>query len=91
MLWAFTSLISYVSGIFIEKYRDTPLKAMKVNVLSIVVNLLILGVFKYYDFFVTSFADAFLGWKTEGLLLKIIFPVGILSALLSTRNWFFRM
>ena len=77
VLLAFTSLFSYVCGILIEKYRNTPRKAMTVNVLNIVVNLLILGVFKYYDFFVTSFADAFLGGKTEGLLLKVILPVGI--------------
>ena len=77
VLLAFTSLFSYVSGLLIEKYRETPRKAMTANVLNIVVNLLILGVFKYYDFFVTSFADVFLGGKTEGLLLKVILPVGI--------------
>ena len=76
-LIAFTSACTYVSGLLIEKYRDIPGKAKTVHVLNIVVNLLILGVFKYYDFFVTSFADAFLGGKTDGLLLKVILPVGI--------------
>ncbi len=76
-LLVFTSLFSYGSGLLIEKYRDTPRKAKTVNVLNIVVNLLILGVFKYYDFFATSFANAFLGGKTDGLLLKVILPVGI--------------
>ena len=77
VLLSFTSLFSYVSGRVIEKYRDTPGKARIANILNIVVNLLILGVFKYYNFFVTSFADAFLGGKTDGLLLKVIIPVGI--------------
>lgn len=77
MLLAFTSLFSYGRGLLIEKYRDTPRKAKTVNVLNIVVNLLILGVFKYYDFFATSFADLFLGGKTDGLLLHVILPVGI--------------
>ena len=77
LLIAFTSLCSYGSGLLIDKFRDTPRKAKAVNVLNIVVNLLILGVFKYYDFFVTSFADLFLGGKTEGLLLKVILPIGI--------------
>ena len=77
VLLAFTSLFSYASGLAIEKYRDTPRKAKTVNILNIVINLLILGVFKYYNFFVTSFADAFLGGKTDGLLLKVILPVGI--------------
>ena len=77
VLLAFTSLFSYASGLAIEKYRDIPRKAKTVNILNIVINLLILGVFKYYNFFVTSFADAFLGGKTDGLLLKVILPVGI--------------
>ncbi len=77
VLLAFTSLFSYASGLAIEKYRDTPGKAKTANILNIVVNLLILGVFKYYNFFVTSFADAFLGGKADSLLLKVILPVGI--------------
>lgn len=76
-LIAFTSLCSYVSGLLIDRFREEPGKAKTVNVLNIVVNLLILGVFKYYDFFVTSFADVFLGGRTEGLLLHVILPVGI--------------
>ena len=77
VLLAFTSLFSYANGLAIEKYRDTPRKAKTANILNIVINLLILGVFKYYNFFVTSFADAFLGGSTDGLLLKVILPVGI--------------
>ena len=77
ILIAFTSLCSYGSGLLIDKFRDMPRRAKMVNVLNIVVNLLILGLFKYYDFFVTSFADVFLGGKTDGLLLKVILPVGI--------------
>lgn len=72
-----TSLTTYVSGLIIDKNRETPQKAKLVSALNVVVNLLILGVFKYYDFFVTSFANAFLGGKTDGLLLKLVLPVGI--------------
>ncbi len=77
LLIAFTSFCSWGSGLLIEKYRETSKKAKTINVLNIVLNLLILGVFKYYDFFVTSFANLFLNGKTDGLLLKIILPVGI--------------
>ena len=77
VLLAFTSLFSYASGLAIEKYRDTPRKAKTANILNIVINLLILGVFKYYNFFVSSFADVFLSGKTDGLLVKVILPVGI--------------
>lgn len=43
---------------------------------NILLNLGILGLFKYYDFFVTEFAQLF-HLSTEGLLLKVILPVGI--------------
>ena len=44
--------------------------------LNIVLNLGILALFKYYDFFVTEFAQLF-HISTDGLLLKVILPVGI--------------
>ena len=75
-LIAFTSLCSWGSGLLIERYRPRPV-AKAVHVLNIVLNLAILGVFKYYDFFVTSFANLFLHGRTDGLLLNIILPVGI--------------
>ena len=77
LLIAFTSFCSWGSGLLIEKYKDSPKKAKTISVLNIVINLLILGVFKYYDFFVTSFANLFFGGNTDGLLLNIILPVGI--------------
>ena len=76
-LIAFTSACSFAAGLLIEKYHEEPKKAKAISVINIVINLLILAIFKYYDFFVTSFADAFLGGKTDGLLLKVILPVGI--------------
>ena len=47
--------------------------------LSIIVNLGFLGVFKYYDFFASSFADALtlLGFSVNPWLLQIVLPVGI--------------
>ncbi len=76
-LIAFTSACSFGAGLLIDKYKETPKKAKAVNTLNIVINLLILGVFKYYDFFASSFADLFLGGKDDGLLLHLILPVGI--------------
>lgn len=43
---------------------------------NIVLNLGILGVFKYYDFFVSSFADLF-GIDASRHFLNVILPVGI--------------
>lgn len=76
VLIAFTSFCSWGSGLLIQRYRHRPL-AKLVHITNITLNLIILGVFKYYDFFVTSFATIFLDGQTDGLLLKIILPVGI--------------
>lgn len=76
-LIAFTSFCSWGSGLLISRYRNRGNMAKWISAANIVVNLFILFLFKYYDFFVTSFAEVFLGGKTEGLLLKIILPVGI--------------
>lgn len=47
--------------------------------LSVVVNLGFLGVFKYFNFFSTSFAEALnlVGFKTNPVLLNVVLPVGI--------------
>ena len=43
---------------------------------NVVLNLSILAVFKYYDFFVTEFGNIF-DISTSSLLLRVILPVGI--------------
>ena len=47
--------------------------------LSVLVNLGFLGVFKYYDFFAASFAEGLshVGIKTNFWVLNVILPVGI--------------
>ena len=75
-LIAFTSFCSWGSGLLIHKYRETP-TAKLCHVLNIILNLAILGVFKYYNFFVSSFCKLFSLGHADGLLLHIILPVGI--------------
>lgn len=75
-LIAFTSFCSWGSGLLIHKYRETP-TAKLCHVLNIILNLAILGVFKYYNFFVSSFCKLFSLGQADGLLLHIILPVGI--------------
>lgn len=75
-LIAFTSLCSWGSGLLIDKYRHQT-KAKVIHILNICLNLAILGVFKYYDFFATSFANLFLNGNADSLLLNLILPVGI--------------
>ena len=75
ILIAITTILSFLSGIGIEK---APTKRGKkaVMIANIVVNLGILGVYKYYDFFATQFARLF-GIESDFLLLHLILPVGI--------------
>lgn len=83
LLIAFTSFCSWGSGLLIGRCLTQPsLKGKRIispkswMIVNIVLNLGILAVFKYYDFFVSEFGQLF-GVSTESLLLKIILPVGI--------------
>ena len=70
-----TTCCSYYSGLLINSATKECYKKLYL-ICNVVVNLLILGVCKYYDFFVQSFAELF-DINTESLLLKIVLPVGI--------------
>ena len=75
ILIAITTILSFLSGIGIEK-APTQRGKKAVMIANIVVNLGILGVYKYYDFFAMQFARLF-GIKSDFLLLHLILPVGI--------------
>ena len=81
MLIAFTTLCSYGSGLAIGNKQNNPsAKGPSPKFYlwaNIVLNLLILGLFKYYDFFAQSFANAFLGGNADRILLHLVLPVGI--------------
>ena len=75
LLIALTSFCSWGSGLLIGK-AETKKKAKAWMWANIVLNVGILAMFKYYDFFVTEFTQLF-NISTDGLLLKVILPVGI--------------
>ena len=81
LLIAFTSFCSWGSGLLIKPSRP-PHKGRRLftpkfwMIANIILNLTILAIFKYYDFFVREFGQLF-GVSTESLLLRIILPVGI--------------
>ena len=75
ILIAITTILSFLSGIGIEKVPTQQWKKV-VMIANVVVNLGILGVYKYYDFFATQFAELF-GIQSDFLLLHLILPVGI--------------
>ena len=75
LLIAFTSFCSWGSGLLIGRAANQN-KAKAWTAANIVINLAILAIFKYYDFFVSEFGQLF-GISTDSLLLRIILPVGI--------------
>ena len=75
VLIAFTSFCSWGSGLLIGK-SGSKKKDKAWMWLNVILNLGILALFKYYDFFVTEFAQLF-GISADGMLLKVILPVGI--------------
>lgn len=80
ILIAFTSVCSYLSGILIEKYEGKREIQKWISASNIIVNLLILCVFKYYNFFVDSLDSLvvnILGTHLDWPTLKVILPVGI--------------
>jgi alginate O-acetyltransferase complex protein AlgI len=77
-LLVFSTLLDYVSGMKIEK-SQTPFERKMWLWLCISINLGFLGVFKYYNFFASSFAELVhsFGFTASPILLKLILPVGI--------------
>jgi D-alanyl-lipoteichoic acid acyltransferase DltB (MBOAT superfamily) len=70
ILIIFTSFCSWYSGLLSRK---------SVTIGNIVINLLILGIFKYYNFFFDSFISTFasIGIHLQPNTLKVILPIGI--------------
>jgi alginate O-acetyltransferase complex protein AlgI len=77
-LLLFSTALDYFTGIKMEEAKNQANKKFWFW-LSIIVNLSFLGVFKYYNFFADSFAEALsgLGIQTNFWTLKVILPVGI--------------
>lgn len=77
-LLVFSTLLDYFSAIQIENSK-TRLQRKAWLWICVSINIGFLGIFKYYNFFVSSFTDLLNGFglHTSPLLLKIILPVGI--------------
>ena len=82
--WRFLSLIiissciDYIAGLKIFT-SNTKKQRKRWLLVSLIANLGLLSIFKYYNFFAESFADLtnVFGWKPNDLTLNIILPVGI--------------
>ncbi|MCR5183305.1 MAG: hypothetical protein K6B46_01215 [Opitutales bacterium] len=81
--WRFLGLlllagaVSFFAGTAIDRSQSRGGNGRWALTLAVVVNLGILALFKYYDFFVQSFADIFLAGEADGILLNLILPVGV--------------
>jgi len=77
-LIAFSSFVDYLVGIGLSK-TDEKRKRIFLLLISIFVNLGFLGFFKYYNFFLENFVQAFsfFGHSINPQGLNIILPVGI--------------
>ena len=78
MLIFFSTLIDYSIGLALK--RETKEKNRKLFLwASVGVNLGVLGLFKYFNFFIESFSEGFelLGYQLNSWTLNIILPVGI--------------
>lgn len=77
-LLAFSTILDYYSGIMIYKAESKSLQKFWL-ILSVGINLGFLGFFKYYNFFIESFAGLLVnfGFKPSYFTLSIILPVGI--------------
>lgn len=75
----FTTFCSYFSGILLEKYDDNKKRRKLVCAANLIVNLIILGIFKYFNFFAENFTlllNSF-GLKAGFTTTNIVLPVGI--------------
>ena len=73
-LMFFSTLVDYVHGMLVVKYRGTPTKAKAALLSSVIINLLLLCIFKYSDFIVANINALFgTSYPLPGLPL----PIGI--------------
>lgn len=81
ILIAFTTICSYSTGLWIadRQKRNRMNESKWICVGNVAINLAILGIFKYYNFFVDSFAALChdVGWNVDIVTLNLILPVGI--------------
>lgn len=79
ILIALTSLFSYISGLLIARYDGQRKRQKMVSAANIILNLSILGIFKYYNFFgenLSALLHSF-GVELDWVTLDILLPVGI--------------
>jgi alginate O-acetyltransferase complex protein AlgI len=73
-LLAGSTLANYIFGITLESRQGAARKFMLAT--AVAFNIAVLGFFKYFNFFVASFASLF-GVSSTGAIINIVLPVGV--------------
>lgn len=74
LLMLFSICMDYLLGLWMERAKQKPAGAKKVLVLAVVLNVVLLGFFKYADFFVENL-NALMGLSIPALNIPL--PIGI--------------
>ena len=79
LLIAFTTACSFASGVLLEKWEGRRKRQKWICVSNLILNLVILGIFKYFNFFGENFAALFrqFGYDPGWVTLHVVLPVGI--------------
>jgi D-alanyl-lipoteichoic acid acyltransferase DltB (MBOAT superfamily) len=74
----FSTVVDYSVGLYLQKTDDKQKRKVLLWI-SIIINLGFLGFFKYFNFFIDNFVNAFsfFGYQIPSTSLNIILPVGI--------------
>ncbi len=78
LILGFTIVIDYYAGILIEKAKEGN-KRRQFLIMSLVANIGVLAVFKYYNFFIDNLADiiAYFGFTSPIPYLSLLLPIGL--------------
>lgn len=79
LLIAFTTFCSFISGLLLEHYEQSRKIQKVISASNILLNLAILCLFKYYNFFRENLVALFqtIGIELDWVTLNVILPVGI--------------
>jgi alginate O-acetyltransferase complex protein AlgI len=77
-LLVLSSVVDFMAGVMLGKTAEKRSRLLLL-IISLSLNLGLLGFFKYYNFFVSSFVDAFtfFGYRPDVYTMSIVLPVGI--------------
>jgi D-alanyl-lipoteichoic acid acyltransferase DltB (MBOAT superfamily) len=77
-LLAVVTVVAYAAGLLLERIDDEPTRRT-ITATAIVAVLVVLGLFKYFDFFIDGFVDlaGSFGWDPPRYSLAIALPIGL--------------